>query len=88
MADSKSKRGKADRERVSGRQKSEVYYVARKFGVTADAVRAAIKQVGNMRDAVYAALGGKPKRKAKTKRKAKRKAKAKTKRKAKRRAKR
>ena len=36
MADNKGNRGKADRARVSGSQASEVYYVARKYGVTAD----------------------------------------------------
>ena len=35
MADSKQKRGKADRARVSGNQGSEAYYVARKFRVSA-----------------------------------------------------
>jgi Protein of unknown function (DUF3606) len=53
-----SKRGsKADRARISGKQRYEVYYVARKFGVSADTVRAAIKKVGNMRAKVYAELG-------------------------------
>ena len=33
MADSKKNRGKADRSRVSGSQRSEVAYVARKYGV-------------------------------------------------------
>lgn len=56
MADSKKKRGKADRSRVSGSQSSEVYYVARKFGVSADKVRNVIKRVGNSRKKVYAAL--------------------------------
>ncbi len=56
MADSKQKRGKADRARVSGSQPSEVYYVAKKYGVTADTVRKVIKQVGNSRAKVYAAL--------------------------------
>jgi hypothetical protein len=52
-----TKRGiKADRARVSASQPSEVYYVARKFGVTADTVRKAIKKVGNSRTKVYAAL--------------------------------
>ncbi len=36
MADSKQKRGRADRSRVSGSQRSEVSYVARKFGVSVD----------------------------------------------------
>lgn len=56
MADSKQKRGKADRARVSGRQPSEVYYVAKKYGVSADTVRNVIKRVGNSRKKVYAAL--------------------------------
>ena len=56
MADSKSKRGKADRSRVSGSEPYEVYYVARKFGVSADTVRKVIKRVGNSRKKVYAAL--------------------------------
>jgi hypothetical protein len=56
MADSKQKRGRADRSRVSGSQRSEVYYVAKKFGVSADTVRSAIKRVGNSRRKVYAAL--------------------------------
>ena len=56
MADSKKDRGKADRSRISATERYEVYYVARKFGVTADAVRSAIKRVGNTRKKVYAAL--------------------------------
>jgi hypothetical protein len=50
------KSSKADRARISGKQAYEVYYVARKFGVSADAVRQAIKKVGNMRVKVYAEL--------------------------------
>jgi uncharacterized protein DUF3606 len=56
MADNKKKRGKADRARVSGSEPYEVYYVARKYGVSADTVRKVIKKVGNMRVKVYAAL--------------------------------
>jgi len=56
MADSKKKRGKADRSRVSGKEPYEVYYVARKFRVSADVVRAVIKRIGNSRKKVYAAL--------------------------------
>jgi Protein of unknown function (DUF3606) len=47
---------KADRARISAKQAHEVYYVARKFGVSADTVRMAIKKVGNMRVKVYAEL--------------------------------
>jgi Protein of unknown function (DUF3606) len=56
MADNKQKRGKADRSRVSAGQRSEVYYVARKYGVSADMVRSVIKRVGNSRKKVYAEL--------------------------------
>ena len=56
MAGKKKKSGKADRARVSGSQKYEVYYVARKFGVSADTVRKVIKKVGNMRVKIYAEL--------------------------------
>ncbi len=56
MADSKLKRGKADQARVSASEPYEVYYVARKFGVSADTVRGVIKRVGNSRKKVYAAL--------------------------------
>jgi uncharacterized protein YjcR len=56
MADSKQKRGKADRARISGSESYEVYYVARKYGVSADTVRKVIKRVGNSRKKVYAAL--------------------------------
>ena len=52
----KKKGGKADRARVSGKQSYEVAYVARKFGVSAAAVRKVIKRVGNSRKKVYAAL--------------------------------
>jgi uncharacterized protein DUF3606 len=56
MADNRKKRGKSDRARISASEPYEVYYVARKFGVSADTVRKAIKKVGNSRVKVYAAL--------------------------------
>jgi transposase-like protein len=52
----KRKSSKADRARVAAGQKYEVYYVARKFGVSADTVRQVIKRVGNSRAKIYAAL--------------------------------
>lgn len=70
MADSRKKRGKADRARISATQSAEVNYVARKYRRSAAAVRAAIKKVGNSRDKVYAELGIKLKKRRK-KRKAK-----------------
>lgn len=45
----------ADRARVSS-QPAELAYVARKFGVSKQAVTAAIAKVGNQRAAIYAAL--------------------------------
>jgi len=56
MADSKRKRGKSDRSKISGKESYEVYYVARKFGVSADTVRKVVKRVGNSRKKVYGAL--------------------------------
>ena len=56
MADSRKKRGKADRAKISGKEPYEVYYVARKYGVSADSVRKVIKRVGNSRKKVYATL--------------------------------
>ena len=52
----KKKGRKADRARVAAGQRYEVYYVARKFGVSADTVRQVIKRVGNSRAKIYAAL--------------------------------
>jgi hypothetical protein len=56
MAKKKKSSRKADRARVSASQPYEVYYVARKFKVSADTVRKVIKKVGNLRAKVYAAL--------------------------------
>jgi hypothetical protein len=56
VVDSKKNRGKADRARVSASEPYEVYYVARKYRVSADTVRKVIKKVGNSRAKVYAAL--------------------------------
>ncbi len=56
MAKSKKRSRKADRARVSATQPYEVYYVARKYRVSADTVRKVIKRVGNSRKKVYAAL--------------------------------
>jgi hypothetical protein len=46
----------ADRARVSGKQKHEVAYLARKHKVSAAIVRATIKKVGSSRKKVDAAL--------------------------------
>lgn len=50
MPDNKSKRGKADRGRVSGNEGYEVNYFAIKHGITRDQARNLIKKVGNNRD--------------------------------------
>jgi hypothetical protein len=50
MADSKSKRGAADRRTVSKSQGYELSYFARKHGITADQARKLIDRVGNDRD--------------------------------------
>ncbi len=52
----KKKNSASDRNKVAGGQKHEVAYVAKKMGVTATAVKAAIKKVGNMRKDVEAEL--------------------------------
>lgn len=56
MADSKKKRGKADRARVSGSDPSEVRYFAKKNRMTPAAVRKLIKRVGNSRKKLEAAV--------------------------------
>jgi hypothetical protein len=50
MADDRSKRGAADRERVAGGEGYEVEYFARKHGITKDQAESLIKQMGNHRD--------------------------------------
>ncbi len=53
----KTKKGVAqDRSKVSGTQKYEVDYEAKKMGVTPDQVKAAIKKVGNDRKKIEAEL--------------------------------
>ncbi len=52
MSDDKTKRGKPDREHVSGNEPYEVNYLARKTGLPAPLVRNVIKQEGQMRSNV------------------------------------
>jgi len=62
MADEHTSRGlQQDRDRIAANQDYEVEYVAKKMGVTKQAVIDAIKKVGNMRSAVEDELrkGGK-----------------------------
>ena len=55
MADSKSRRGGADRSRVAAGQGYEVSYFARKHGITADQARDLNKKIGNDREKLNAA---------------------------------
>ncbi|KRB93247.1 DUF3606 domain-containing protein [Sphingomonas sp. Root720] len=55
MADSKTKRGAADRSKVAGGEGYEVSYFARKHGITKEQAQDLIKQVGNDRDKLNAA---------------------------------
>ena len=50
MADSKTKRGGADRRKVAKGEAYEVSYFARKHGITAAQARGLIDKVGNDRD--------------------------------------
>lgn len=52
MADNLDKRGPQDASRVNVGEEWEVAYWTRKFGVTADELKEAVKQVGTSADAV------------------------------------
>jgi hypothetical protein len=56
MADDKSKARKADRDRIALSEDYEVRYWSKKFGVTHDELRAAVKEVGPMAKNVEAHL--------------------------------
>lgn len=58
MSDDKTKSGGQDRSRISLSEEYEVRDWARKFGVTADELKAAVKAVGNDAKAVEAHLKG------------------------------
>ena len=72
MADSKRKRGRADRARVSASERYEVYYFARKHRMTPAAVRKLIKKVGNSRKKLEAAVAKMRKKRRKGKKRRKR----------------
>jgi hypothetical protein len=58
MANSEQSRGRAqDRAKVAGGQDYEVKYEAQKTGASKDAVRQAVKDVGNSRKKVEDKLG-------------------------------
>jgi len=54
MSDDKTKTGGQDRKRISLNEDYEVRDWARKFGVTPDELKAAVKAVGNDADTVQA----------------------------------
>jgi len=56
MADDKTKRGAADRSKVSTMEQYEVKYLAEKFNTTQKAVKEAVAKVGNSRTKVEAEL--------------------------------
>ena len=58
MSDDKTKTGGQDRTRISVSEDYEVRDWAKKFGVTADELKAAVKSVGNDAKAVEAHLKG------------------------------
>ncbi|KFL29486.1 hypothetical protein JP75_20665 [Devosia riboflavina] len=60
MAQTQTSRGRAqDRARVAAVQDHEVHYEAEKTGRSKDQVKAAVKSVGNSREAVEKKLGSK-----------------------------
>lgn len=59
MSDDKSKTGGADRRRISLSEAYEVRDWSKKFGVTAEELKAAVAEVGNEADAVEAHLKSK-----------------------------
>ena len=58
MSDDKSQTGGQDRKRINLEQDYEVKDWSKKFGVTPDELRAAVKAVGNQAAAVEAHLQG------------------------------
>lgn len=55
MADNKTKKGAADRNKVAAGEGYEVYYFARKHNITPDQARRTIANVGNDRGKLNAA---------------------------------
>ena len=55
MADSKTKRGAADRRQVAAGEGYEVNYFARKHGISKDQAQDLIKRIGNDREKLNAA---------------------------------
>ena len=58
MADDKQSTGNPDRQRINTNQDYELRDWAKKFGVSQDELKAAVKAVGNQADAVEKHLKG------------------------------
>jgi hypothetical protein len=58
MSDDKSKVGSPDRDRINTHEDYEVRHWSKKFGVSADELKAAVAKVGPMAKAVEAHLKG------------------------------
>jgi hypothetical protein len=58
MSDDKSKVGAPDRDRINTHEDYEVRHWSKKFGVSADELKAAVAKVGPMAKAVEAHLKG------------------------------
>jgi hypothetical protein len=58
MSDDKNKRGEQDRRRVNPNEDYEVRHEAEKLGVSTERVRAAIKKVGDSREAIEREIRG------------------------------
>lgn len=56
MSDNKNNRGEPDRSKINTSEPYEVRYWSGKFGVTADALKEAVKKVGTSPEAVERAL--------------------------------
>ena len=59
MADNKDKVGKPDRDRINLSDDYEVQYWSRKFGVSPDELRKAVRKAGPMAKDIEAHLAGK-----------------------------
>jgi hypothetical protein len=56
MADDRTKRGAAERQKVAGGQDHEVRHLAGKFGISTDQAKALVEQYGNNRERLEAAV--------------------------------
>jgi hypothetical protein len=57
MSDNPKQKGRQDRSRINMSEDYEVRYWSKKFGVSAEELKAAVKKVGNSAEAVQKELG-------------------------------